>query len=1395
MKKITPAICALVLAAMSLAAHAANNPATVERPATRAEAAPVTGKLFAGSNSHINKICQDHLGYIWLATDYGLARFDGSETIVFTRTAEAGSLLSNTVLSVMEDSESNLWVGSTDGIQRFDRSTRTFITPRLSYPNVPDFSYVNSIIEDRKGNIWFTTSRSGAVCIRKGEEEPVCYMTTNSPICSNKTTELFEDSFGNIWIGSMDAGISIFNSSTNTMTHLSHDPGDPSTLSGNMIFTIAQTNDGRLFIGSLDGGIDSYDYRTNRVTRDAVKVNGNVYIMRNSPTENAMYVGTDGNGVKKVNLATGTASNVEIALKEFDMSKAKIHDILTDMQGNLWFVAYQKGAVMVPADTDDSVTTYTYNPFYPALNIGTEPVLCALQSRDGALWIGTDGDGVYRSPAPGRPFEHLAGGATEASAILTIFQDRAGNIWAGNYLNGLSRYDPASRSFSTVTIHIPGTPGGRVKEVNTIAEAPDGNLWIGTNGNGVCVYNPATGATRFYTHDPAHPAGSQLPGNAIHAILFDGDGKVWIGTSDAGLTRFDPATETFEHLSTSNMRLSNNCVFALCQDASGAIWAATRMGLNRIHNGRTQIFNESHGLINNTVYGIVPDGDGTLWLSTGAGVSALNISTLEFDNSKVPDMVICKEFKRGSACRGTDGRVYFGGVGGMFSFRPTAARHPRELLRLALNSLEVMNNGDNATGVAASAPGQEPDILSIPLDGKESVKLTYDQNSFTVSFGAVEFLTPDRVVYSVMLEGHDAGWITLPPGVRTATWSSVPPGDYTLRLKASIGDFHPAQASMGLSVIPPMYLTWWAKVLYTLFVIAIIFLLYRMARWRMREAERRHRQLVQAQTAEQKLQFFTDISHEIRTPLTMILSPLETLREKTRDKQALHTIDVMSHNGRRILRLIDQIMDLRRIDNHRMSLSVSPVPLRGFIEDLAGAFEDAASRCDIKFSVDIDPSLPDEVPMDADKMDKVVFNVLSNAFKFTPAGGRIELSVKRQGDSLAIRVSDTGPGIPPESRENVFNRFFRVGEASAAAPGTGIGLHLARELSNLHHGSIAIESSSPEGTTFLILIPLTDEAYSDDERTKPADAADGNASGGNTPSVPRDHQVDLPPDNRPLPSPDDRAKRHATVLIIEDDPSILEYLARELADHYNVLTAPDGTTGLETALTRHPDLIITDVMMEGLDGLELCRKIRANESTCEIPVVMLTAKVTQAQRNEGILAGADAYITKPFNIAHLHNRVNMLIQQRRVMKEKYSGATPVNSEVASIKSNDERMLERVRKVVLDQLANPDLSVELIAREIGVSRSHLQRRLKVSANINPSEYIKRERMRHAAMLLSTKDVAVSEVAYATGFSTLSHFSTCFREHFGMSPTRYAALHGKGSAGASGGDAADSSEPQI
>ena len=1303
-------------------------------------------RLFTGSNSHINKMLQDHAGYIWLATDNGLTRYDGHSARTFTRTAETPSLLSNIVLTVMEDNNNDIWVGTSEGIQRFDRSTETFETPRLSYPGVPEFTYVNSIIEDSKGNIWFTTSRSGLICFTAGERKPIWYLTTNSAICSDKTTVVFEDKFGNIWVGTNDNGITVFNPSNNVMTHHSHVASDETTLSGNMIYSIVQANDGQLFVASLDGGIDSYNYRTHKFTRNVVPVPGKTFVLKNDSENNRIYVGTDGAGIYSYDIAGGRLSPMVPDIKEFDIRRSKIHDILKDRQGNIWAAVYQQGALVIP-DSEDGLVNYGYNPFNSSQNIGNYPVLSIMKDRDGNLWIGTDGDGIYHTGGADN-FHHLFDKALESNIVLSLFQDRSGRIWAGSYFGGLSRYNPSTESFVPVNIE---TNGRRVTEINTIAEDNSGRLWLGTNGNGVCIYNPSDGTVEFLVHNNEMPADRQISGNSIHAITFDQKGNAWIGTSDAGLSMLNPKTRRFEQFNLINRRLNNNCVYSIVEDRNNNVWVATAMGLACISDGKTYFYNEGIGIPESNIYGMTLDNNGNLWFSNTYGLTCINVMDRSVERHVTNSRVGCREFKRGASFIEDSGRMYFGGVGGVVSFTSNSFDTHSELESVEFQEISI---GGDSDGISAEIH---------PVDTSETVEIDYNKNSFRITFGALEYNSPEDVEYSYLLEGYNNSWQHVAAGTQMASFSEVPPGKYRMRVRAALGD-SVVENSLPIVVRPPFYLTWWAKCVYVvLFVLAIVaFGLFVRSRNRRRAEHIRLRE--EEKTTEEKLQFFTDISHEVRTPLTLILSPIASLKKNTSDKRLLETFDMMESNGERILRMIDQVLDLRRFDNNRTRLQVVPTDIRLFINRLTDSFSQTVKSRNIDFSVVFTDEVPQTVFIDRDKIDKVVFNVVANALRFTPDGGKVSVSVDVDGNSdLRIRISDTGPGVPEDSREAIFERFYQA--KSNRTGGTGIGLHLSRKMMEIHRGSIFVENSSTEGAVFTIIIPLDTGKYSADEisdtdmpivDTKPTHIVSGPVESGARLSL---------------------AHKSHTVLIVEDDASILNYLSASLSAEYNVVTAADGSNGLEVAIRQRPHCIITDIMMADMDGLEMCRKIRSNPQICEIPVIMLTAKATEAQRIEGIEAGADAYITKPFNIDILKAQISRLIHSRRIIKQKLTNSEMVNESVASMKSGDEKLLERIEAVVVNELANPDLNVEFIASKIGVSRSHLHRRLKELANVSPSTYIKQARMRHASILLTEKRMTVSEAAYATGFNSLSHFSSAFKDFYGVSPTHFVVLNGR------------------
>ena len=1319
-------------------------------------------KFFTFSNSHINSIYQDSYGYIWICSDYGLNRFDGSTTKTFYHSSDSLSLASNSVLTLFEDKSGEIWVGTIDGIQRFDRSKEKFYPVKLSYPHITDFTYVNSIIEDHKGNIWFSTSRSGVICLKAGSREPVYYLKTNSNICSNKINTLFEDGFGNIWVGSQDNGISVINVDNRTIVNHAHNAGDHSTISGNNVFTFSETPDGTVLVGTIDGGIDAYDVATQSFRRRCIECDGNVFTMRKD-SRGRLWIGTDGRGLKYYDFATGQAGTYNSGIPEFDFGRMKVHSIFEDRQGNLWAAVYQKGVLMIPRD-GKQFFNIGFNPFSPQNSIGSECVLSIMEDGSGDIWIGTDGDGIFRLDKRRLVKKHYSGDKIRATAVLSLFEDSKGRIYAGSYLYGLFRYEPSSDSFRHIELYNRET-GESVKEVNVIKEDPEGNLWIGTNGNGLCVYNPRTEETVFYRYNLMRSSG-QLLSNSIHAICFDRERRVWIGTSDAGLSCYDMKTGKFTDYNVANGRLSDNSVFSIAQDGKGTIWVGTKYGLDKISSdGSPEVFGIADGLPNECIYGIVTDSHDNLWISTGMGMSHFDVETGKFINYFMSDGLVCNEFKRGAYFKSPDGEIFFGGINGVTSFRPFRSEKARPLLNLAFTDLYVYNKP-----VEIGSGGDA--LLCTPLNMAEKIRLPHGISNFSIGYSALEYNSPNKVVYEVMLEDFDKEWITQPAGVRAATYTNLKPGNYTFRLRASVAGGPVTERVIAIVVEPPLWMTWWAKSIYAVIVLCAAYFIVRYVKMKMRMRKESMEKANEKRIMESKIQFFTDISHEVRTPLTLILSPIEQLISKTDDPQLLKTYNLIDQNGKRILRLINQIMELRKLDNSESKLHASLTDVGKFLGTIYSSFSQMAEEKSIVYELDVSENVG-KVWLDKDKLDKVVFNVLSNAFKYTPEKGTIRLSASCESGNLAIRVEDSGIGIPEEYRQAVFERFYQVPtESNRAMLGTGIGLHLSRKLMELHQGSISVERSSGSGTTFLITLPL-DSSYLKPEEMDNEDSTVSLAT-LNQPSVAE--FVKAPVHNNVVGG---KTLSH-TLLIVEDDSSILDFLNGILSSEYRILCAQNGKEGLETAIRELPDCVITDVMMPEMDGTEMCRKIKANPATCDIPVIILTAKTSIEQRVEGLAGGADSYIPKPFNIEHLRTRISKLIELRRTMRDKYTGKLEVKEDSVKVKSADDKLIEKVEAFVEKELANPDLSVEMIASEIGISRSHLHRKLKQLTNQNPSDYIKNTRLRHAAYLLANKNIAVSEAGYATGFSSLSHFSNSFKEFYGMSPTKYVEINRRQSA---------------
>lgn len=1311
------------------------------------------------SNSHVNNIYQDHEGLIWICTESGLNSFDGSEfKTYYNQPNDTTSLINNSVLTVFEDKKGNFWIGTIGGVQLFDRTTEKFSNIHFSYPNISDFSYFRCIMEDSKGNIWLTTSRSGIICIRANTGKPIYYMTTNSNICSNKINVVFEDRFGNIWIGSQDNGISVLNIENHTLINYAHDSQNPNSLSSNKVFSITETPEGNILVGTIDGGIDSFDFSTRTFTRNFIPMEGMVFTMTTDSKKN-LWIGTDGFGLKCYREAGQSVSTYETELPNLDMRKTKVHSILEDKQGNIWVGLYQKGILMIPPQ-ERSFGNLSFNPFYPNKSIGTECILSIAEDQNKNLWIGTDGDGIYKLNSQKEVIAHYniqSDKRYTESIVLSIFKDSKNRIWIGTYLSGLFLYNPNTDSFEKKEINVNGR---NIKHINTIAEDSVGNLWLGTNEDGVCIFNPETKKLSAFQYDLMQSNG-QILSNTIHAILFSKNNKVWIGTSNAGLSCYDLSTQKFSDFTVGNGRLTNNVIYSLTEDNAGNIWVGTAQGLNSIDPAdfKTSFYTEQDGLPHATINGIEIDEKGNIWLSTNFGLSHFLPHEKQFVNYFMPDGLVNNEFRRGAHFRSKSGEMYFGGSNGISYFRLfEKTKHP--LLNLLFTNLYIYNEPVKAG---------KNENLSKTINYIDKIHIKSDVKSFSIGFTALEYNAPGDIIYQIKLEGFDNEWKTLPLNNRLATYTNLNYGKYIFKIKAALPGMEAIERSLPLVVHPPFWLTWWAKSIYVCIVLLIICYAYVNIKNRLKTRKEAMVKENENLIMQSKLQFFTDISHEIRTPLTLILSPIEQLIKETQEGKLQNTYKLISQNGHRILHLVNQVMEMRKLDKGQVKLLAEQTDIRTFFENITSSFDYMAKERNIILTLTIKEALP-TVWVDQEKLDKVIFNVLSNAFKYTPDNGTITIEITTSSTDMIIRIADSGPGIPKDMKEMVFERFYQIPEDNNRKKmGTGIGLHLSRSLMNIHHGKIYVEDSELPGATFVITLPLDNSYLKESEiKTDPTDrnlATLVQTSLMETENATNDH------------SPEGRTKFKYKVLIVEDDNDIKDYLLEVLKSDYRLITAENGAEGLELTIKELPDCIITDVMMPVMNGTEMCNKIKNNDQTNHIPVIMLTAKTSIEHRIEGIQAGADSYLPKPFNIDHLKVRINKLIELRRVIKEKYRNKEKKEESSNSIKSFDEKFLEKLETIVKEQLADTDLSVETISAKIGISRSQLQRKLKQLTNQNPSEYIKTTRLKYAANLLASKKLTISEVTYAAGFSSLSHFSNSFKEYYGMSPTKYMEINCK------------------
>lgn len=1333
-----------------------------------------TGTFFSTdnvlSNSLINGIYQDSRGFIWISTEDGLNRFDGVRFNVYrSKRGDKNSLKNNYVRTVFEDSKGNIWVGCVNGLMRYDRGEDKFYEIEVRFRKQVVETHITSIIETQSGEIVMTTSGVGIIRSKDGNKSFEVDEYLFPQLSSRYLVAIRQDAHGDIWIASENQGLNRVNASLQTVETYKA----PMGIGSNQISSIAFSENNEVFIGTLTAGLFKFDKKNNVFTSIPYK-NAQITLPIKSllyDSQRGLLVGTDGRGIMQYDRFAGNLTEYALHAATFDFSRTKIHALMLDKAGNLWTGLFQKGVFLSP-NYANKFQYWGAKSFYHNL-IGSNCVMSVLRDENGVLWVGTDNDGIYAIDKNNNSrhwtLKNNPNGV--AGTIMGMAQGNAGTLWLASYVDGLLKFDTRTGNHSNFK-HLLGGLSNNTSANKAMCVARDnkGNVWVGTNGAGVLVFDEAKAAYirqyRFYEEDS-----TGIANNWVNHLLNDGDTLMWIGTY-GGVSSVDLRTNKITTYRTKNNILPGNIVYSILAAKNGKMWFGTTEGLAIFdpQTATSQHYTTDNGLPSNVICGILSDKNGDAWLSTHAGISKYIVSENRFVNHYAYDGLQGNEFSMGAVWKSADGELIFGGVGGVTAFYPSKIVDQRASIQLQLTGLYIF---DKAIYSGQKSGGRV--IIENYIMDVEKIKLNYSDNMFSLEFSTFDFASPERVHLRYKMEGLNEQWISTEQGVNRINFTNLNYGKYTLRIKAVMHDNESAEKVIAIIVYPPWYLSWYMRLLYFILFGVLAWGVYRFVSERIQHRQELLRREHAEKVNEGKLQFFINISHEIRTPMTLIISPLEKLIKENTIPELQQNYLLMYRNAQRILRLINQLLDVRKIDKGLMFVKMRETDMIGFIDDLMTTFDYQARKRSIQMNFVHDTNKL-MVWVDLNNFDKVLVNILSNAFKFTPDNGQIDITLSTGTDPDAngplknyfeIIVSDTGIGIEEDKIERIFERFYQIDHSQGDANfGTGIGLHLARNLVELMHGVIfARNRNEVKGSEFVIRLPLGNSHLSNLE----IENFDESKHKTVKTTINDLEQYANIEGNEPKTKP----KTKYRILIVEDETDIRNYLRNDLAELYHVSECVNGKEALDFILREKPDMVISDVMMPEMDGVTLCKKMKANININHIPIILLTARSSDEDKAEGFEIGADAYVAKPFNLELLRKRIANILENRERLGMKLSDKDDNKALIKPVvlKSSDQVLLEKVIAIINNNIDNPDLNVEMLADGVGMSRVHMHRKLKELTNQSARDFIRTIRLQQAAELLSNQKLTVSEVAYALGFTNLSHFSSTFREFHGISPKEY------------------------
>lgn len=1352
------------------------------------------------SQNDINFIHQDSKGFMWFGTVDGLNRYDGLSMKVYQYTTPmTHSIGSNLPYCMVEDKLGNFWIGtSDDGIWYFDHDQEEFhqFPYEINGRNVFTDKQVIALYLDSNEKLWVATARGLTIvdleAYKKREYKALNHKTYHTkqtkgiPESINNIYFIEEDSYGQIWIGSakglfqaeistdlelslkrvtvlppstcmnfleLEGGylVTVYNGTCYLTLDDIKKGTKPKYLANKFFNTQLLTTMGYYFGGNSSG---LFQYKWDPINKNLKEINHfksefnnikslskNNVVTLFEDNSGLLWVGTNGGGLNKLDLNEKKFNHYYRTTHESSLAYNKVRDIIEDEVGNIWFGTEGGGISLLSKKHKGDYTKSFINKdiYNAAISQNYVYSFSAIPELKNAVIVGT-----------GYPHKVLIATATERGTIeMQPFPDLIKN--------------PV---FSSLT-------------------DSKGNIWLGTYGDGLYKtrYNTKTKSLEVVSHF-AYQDGqsSEIASNKIRAIAEDKEGNILVGT-DNGLsilhvTQIDKQNPKFikiKHNTKVNTSLGHNYVLSLFVDSKGRRWVGTMGGgLSLIvsdsnDNYVFKRYSTLNGLPNDVIKAIEEDNNGNLWISSNKGLTQFNPNNEEIRNYSVVDGLQDFEFSESASCKRRNGELLFGGVNGFNSFYPSDIKDNPYASTIQFTELHVLNQH--------VGPGDEINdriILEKALASEEQLNLLHDENSFSIGFSGMHFVAPEKIKYKYKLDGFEENWNQASSINPKAIYTNVPSGSYTLKVLATNNDgvWNTVPSSIQIEITPPFWRTIWAMLLYLLILLAMLLFFRRYSVIAVTQKNKlmmeHFKQEQMEELVQLKLQFFTNISHEFRTPLTLIQAPLEQLITKVETSTVefrKKNYTVMMKNIQLMNRLITQLMEFRKLEKGKMPLEVGRGNICDLVNDVSSAFEDVASSKGVNFEIRSTYKVM-ELWFDYDKIEKVLFNLLSNSFKFTRTGGRISIlvsEVETEGQEwVKIDVTDNGPGIEKNKIPYLFERFYQTGNHKLSkVSGTGIGLAFAKSLVDLHSGRITVESEVDVKTVFSVYLKKGKLHFSKDDFL-----LETNFNTSDT--EPIINEINTIESNQNIKI--DTNKQ--TILLVEDNPDVQGLLMDAFKDKYNCIQSFNGLEGIEAAKKYLPNLIVSDVMMPEMDGFEMVTAIKKDALLCHIPIVMLTAKTTDSDKLTGLGEGAEAYVSKPFSIEVLDAQINSILNARKLVINKYSKSFEIQPEEVTFTSIDEKLIERLLKVVEKNISNPEFTVVQLADEVGMSQSILNKKLKALLGQTANVFIRSIRLKRAAQLLKLGRLSVTDIVYEVGFNDVKYFRECFRKQFAKTPTEYA-----------------------